>query len=254
MHPFLTPLTHRRLTFTPDPGQSRLLSEHESTVDLLQRATDAAVASAAAAAASHSARGEAVAGLCAALAPAADGALATGPLSLPPPLLPAFAPLLPTGRGPAADTAAAQAPASAKVPGSQSDPTGARATGAGAAAPASSFKEGALFVQAGMLRQWRRCWCVARDGVFTVHRLPASAVNTDTPGRDGRPEPPPKPLAELRLVLCSVKATRAGSRFYLQLRSPNAQLTLQALTEAGAQAWATFFAKAIEEAYGVGGG
>jgi hypothetical protein len=121
-----------------------------------------------------------------------------------------------------------------------------------ASPPAGSFKEGALFVQAGMLRQWRRCWCVARDGVFTVHKLPASAVNTEP--RDGKAELPSKPLAELRLVLCSVKPTRIGSRFYLQLRSPNAQLTLQALTESGAQGWGTFFAKAIEEAYGVGGG
>jgi len=209
--------------------QARLLSSEEATVRALQDATETARETIGALKAEHKARGVAVAALCAALQPpppppppergAAPVPAAPLAVHVPPSLAPAFTPLLPTATG---------------------------SSSAAPSLPASSAKEGALFVQGGMLRQWRRCWCVASDGKFTVYRLSASAVS--------EPKESAKPLAELQLVLCSVKATRAGSRAYLQLRSPQVQLTLQALTEAGVQSWASFFARAIEEAYGVGGG
>jgi len=158
------------------------------------------------------------------------------PLAVPAALWSAFAPLLPTAAGdtPEEDTAV-DAPGVAEM-------------------SSGSFKEGALFVQSGILRQWRRCWCVAKDGVFTVHRLASSAVLPLDGAKDGASLRAATLVAQVQLVLCSVKATQVGSRYYLQLRSPKVQLTLQALTEASAQSWAQFFARAIEEAYGVGGG
>jgi len=170
----------------------------------------------------HKEQGEAVAALCAALSSSPPSEVA-----VPESLARGFVPMLPAAAPPAA--------AAADEGKFQADEGG------------LASKEGVLFVQGGILRQWRRCWCVGGGGKFRVYPLP----NVDKRGSGAEERPA---IADLELVLCAVKPQRIGTRSYLQLRSPQAQLTLQALTEGTAQAWAAFFSRAIEQAYGVGGG
>ena len=95
--------------------------------------------------------------LCAELAPPSPAAAAAD-VAVPRALLPAAAPLLAVGADGAAD------------------------------------KEGVLFVQTGMLKQWRRAWCVIATALLTVHRIGSKGSEI---------------LAEMALVLCNVKPVRS---------------------------------------------
>ena len=94
-----------------------------------------------------------------------------------------------------------------------------------------------------MLKQWRRAWCVIRDGTLTVHRIGSKGSEI---------------LAEMALVLCNVKPVRSkapdekAARYYLELRSPQEFVLLQALTEATMAAWADALRAAVAAAYGAG--
>ena len=88
----------------------------------------------------HKEQGEAVAALCAALSSSPPSEVA-----VPESLARGFVPMLPAAAPPAAAAADEGGLAS---------------------------KEGVLFVQGGILRQWRRCWCVGGGGKFRVYPLP----------------------------------------------------------------------------------
>ncbi|EOD41443.1 hypothetical protein EMIHUDRAFT_631914 [Emiliania huxleyi CCMP1516] len=197
-------------------------AETRITLNKVEADADTRSGALVAAAAVHKEQGEAVAALCAALSSSPPSEVA-----VPESLARGFVPMLPAAAPPAA--------AAADEGKFQADEGG------------LASKEGVLFVQGGILRQWRRCWCVGGGGKFRVYPLP----NVDKRGSGAEERPA---IADLELVLCAVKPQRIGTRSYLQLRSPQAQLTLQALTEGTAQAWAAFFSRAIEQAYGVGGG
>ena len=98
-------------------------------------------------------------------------------------------------------------------------------------------------MQTGMLKQWRRAWCVIRDGTLTVHRIGSKGSEI---------------LAEMALVLCNVKPVRSkapdekAARYYLELRSPQEFVLLQALTEATMAAGADALRAAVAAAYGAG--
>ena len=123
--------------------------------------------------------------LCAALgAPASEVAV---PLAL----LSAVAPVLPS------------APADEAAPAGVTGGAG----GGGAAAAGDAGGEGgvrceaALFAQVGMLKSWKRCWCVIDGGRLIVHRLGASGEAAaqqkwrDKPlaERTANPNPNPNP-------------------------------------------------------------
>lgn len=103
-------------------------------------------------------------------------------------------------------------------------------------------KEGVLFVRQGLLKQWRRCWCVLRSTTLSLFKLSSSA--------DGQTRWRERPLAEIQLTLCNIKPSRAGGRFYLDVRSPWDHLTLQALSDAGMQSWVDAVQEGVAKAFG----
>ena len=139
-------------------------------------------------------------------------------IAVPRALLPAFTSLLLAG----ADAPAAVAPSEAAV------------------------KEGILFVQQGLLRQWKRCWCVIANGTLTIHRLPSR----HTAGEDLSAKKEKLKVAELQLVLCNVKPIRRGTGFHLEVRSPNELIQLQALSQRTMTDWADAINAAVAAAFG----
>ena len=117
----------------------------------------------------------------------------------------------------------------------------------GASPSAGVSKQGILFVQHGLLRQWKRCWCALANGSLSIHRLPARYSADATGERGGGSN---KKVAELQLTLCNVKPIRSATRFYLELRSPTEQLQLQALSASAMQAWAEAINAGVADAFG----
>ncbi|KAL1522952.1 hypothetical protein AB1Y20_017916 [Prymnesium parvum] len=103
-------------------------------------------------------------------------------------------------------------------------------------------RQGVLFVQQGLLRQWRRCWCVLHASTLSLFKLGATA--------DGQARWRDRSIVEIQLTLCNVKPHRVGSRFYLEVRSPNDHLSLQSLSEASMRSWATAIQAAVAKAFG----
>jgi len=188
-----------------------LLDRQEGGARRLQQGAEAAAALQPERAAAHKTRGAAVGALCAAVGVPPDQ------LAVTPPQLAALTPVLPLGD--AADGGELNASAGGKY-------------------------EATLFVQAGVLKSWKRCWCVIDDGMLSIYRLGSSAEG----GRAWRE----RPLAELQLVLCNCKPVRQGTRYYLELRSPTEFVTLQALTEETMTFWAELIRNGIAAAYGSG--
>ena len=117
-------------------------------------------------------------------------------------------------------------------------------------------KKGVLFVQQGLLRQWKRCWCVLSAGHLSIYKLPSpkqvgksTAAQHEEDGEGGS-HPVMKRLVDLPLTLCNVKAVRTTSRFYLELRSPTDQLQLQALSLTAMNEWADAINNAVAAAFG----
>ena len=139
------------------------------------------------------------------------------------------------------------------APGGATAPVAAPALPPAAAHPADGgvAKEGILFVQQGLLRQWKRCWCVIANGALSIHRLPSRYSANESAG-SGTPVHRKDKLkvAELQLTLCNVKPVRSGSRFYLELRSPNDQVQLQALSQKQMTQWAEAITAAVAAAFG----
>ena len=162
------------------------------------------------------------------------------------------------------------------------------ATGTGSAAAAADGpaggKRGVLFVQQGLLRGWKRCWCILGNGTLTIYRMPppnrlakdtaaaaglleasagalggAAALGSALGGSDrggGLPTEGAKgglrKLVDLPLTLCNVKPVNAGARYYLELRSPSEQLQMQALSLSAMNEWSTAINAAVAAAFGTG--
>ena len=150
--------------------QTTLLERHEPALRTMQTATEQCMGALDGKRSALQAATAKVARLCEQLsAPPAD-------VAIPRTLLPTFTPLLGGGGADAADgdAAAAQVAPEAGAPGAPGK-DGCKEVG----------KEGVLFVQQGLLRQWRRCWCVISGGTLQVYKLgKAVSVGAARGGRE----------------------------------------------------------------------
>jgi hypothetical protein len=97
-------------------------------------------------------------------------------IAIPRNLLPSFSPLLaPTSTSTVAPSARDGAPPLASGGGSS----------ASSSTEGESGKRGVLFVQQGLLRQWKRCWCVLAGGHLTIYRLAQPKVSGGRGGGEG---------------------------------------------------------------------
>ena len=88
------------------------------------------------------------------------------------------------------------------------EPHVSRAPPPAAAEAEKPAREGVLFVQQGLLRQWRRCWCVISAQTLTIYRLPAKYAGAADVSAERWRE---RKVCQLQLTLCNVKPVRSGA-------------------------------------------
>ena len=144
-------------------------------------------------------------------------------------------------------------PAATSTASTSTAATATSAAGAAGGEGEGGGKRGVLFVQQGLLRQWKRCWCTIGDGNLCIYRIPAP---TKFDGAGGTPPGEvgglggAKVLLDLPLQLCNVKPVHTAARFYLDVRSPTEQLQLQALSLSAMKEWADAINAAVANSFG----
>ena len=170
--------------------------------------------------------------------------VAPSEVSVPRALLPAFTPLILGGGGEGGGGGEAGGGGGGGVEsGAEVGALGGASEGGGAVGGAS--KAGVLFVQQGLLRQWKRCWCVLSAGGLCIHRLP-SRYHADERASDRAGARNGGDAAHVvQRQACQVRLS-----LYLELRSPTEQVQLQALSLAAMHAWADAINAAVAAAFG----